>query len=142
MEKKTFYIVDSEALPDVFKKVVLAKEMIEDGTARNISTAIRMCDISRSAFYKYKDSVFKAKNNDPERVELQAILLDRAGVLSAVSNALFKSGANIITVNQTAPKSGLATVLFVIGIDKLKNPVDELIKSVERIDGVISVKTI
>ncbi len=142
MSKKTFYIVDADALPEVYKKVVTAKEMVDNGTAKNISMAIKMCDLSRSAFYKYKDSVFKAKSQDPEKVELQAVLVDRAGVLSAVSNVLFQSGANIITVNQTEPTSGLATVSVVIGIEGLKISLDALVKRIEDLDEVISVKII
>ncbi|MEE0927917.1 MAG: ACT domain-containing protein [Acutalibacteraceae bacterium] len=142
MSKKTFYIVDADALPEVYKKVVTAKEMVDNGTAKNISMAIKMCDLSRSAFYKYKDSVFKAKSQDPEKVELQAVLVDRAGVLSAVSNVLFQSGANIITVNQTEPTSGLATVSVVIGTEGLKISLDALVKRIEDLDEVISVKII
>lgn len=142
LSRKNFYIVDSDALPEVFKKVVNAKELIENGTAKNISVAIKMCDLSRSAFYKYKDSVFKAKDSDPDKLELQTVLVDRAGVFSSVSNTLFKSGANIVTMNQTEPQNGLATVSIVIGVDGLKTPLDELIKNIERLNGVISIKTV
>ncbi len=140
--KRTFYVVASDALPEIFDKVVKAKELIESGEAKNISTAIKMCDLSRSAFYKYKDSVFKAKDSEPDKVELQAVLIDRAGVLSSFSNMLFKNGANIITMNQSAPQNGLASVSIVIGIDGLKTSVDELIRSAERLNGVISVKSL
>lgn len=142
MNNKEFYIVAADALPEVYKKVIDAKELIENGTAKNISTAIKMCDLSRSAFYKYKDSVFKAKHTDCENIELQAILVDRAGVFSALSNMLFKHGANIVTMNQAAPQNGLASVSLVIDICGLKTPVDQLIKLAEKIDGVISVKSI
>lgn len=140
--KRTFYIVASDALPDIFEKVIKAKELIESGEAKNISTAIKMCNLSRSAFYKYKDSVFKAKESEPDKVELQAVLIDRAGVLSSFSNMLFKNGVNIITMNQSAPQNGLATVSIVIGIDGLKTSVEDLIKSAERLTGVISVKSL
>ena len=142
LSNKTFYIVDSEALPEVFKKVIETKDLIENGTAKNTSEAISFSGISRSAFYKYKDSVFKATESDSDSIELQAVLVDRAGVFSALSNALFKSGANIITMNQTAPENGLAAVSIVIGIDSLKAPVHELIKNLELIDGVVSIKNV
>ena len=142
MAKREFYVVAADALPEVFKKVVEAKEQIDSGAAKNISAAIKMCDLSRSAFYKYKDSVFKAKSNNSENIELQAILVDKAGVFSTLSNMLFKSGANIVTVNQAAPKNGLASVSLVIDIDSLKTPIDQLIKSVEKLDGIISIKSI
>lgn len=142
MSNKTFLLIDSDVLPDVFNKVIKAKELVENGTAKNISQAISMCDLSRSAFYKYKDSVFKAKTADNNQAELQAILVDRAGVFSALSNELFKNGANIITMNQTAPENGLAVVTLVIGIDSLLIPIDALITSIEKVDGVVSVKVL
>ena len=142
LSNRQFYIVAADALPDVFKKVVEAKELIDSGSAKNISEAIKLCDLSRSAFYKYKDSVFKTKSNNTDNIELQAILIDRAGVFSTLSNTLFKSGANIVTVNQSAPENGLATVSLVIDIEGLKTPIDQLIKTVEKLDGIISIKTI
>ena len=135
-------MVDADALPDVFRKVIAAKELIEQGTAKNISTAIKMCDLSRSAFYKYKDAVFNTNASTSEKLKLQAVLIDRAGVFSAVSNTLFKRGANIVTVNQSEPENGFASVTIVIGIDQLKVPVNELLKTVERLNGVVSVKTV
>ena len=142
MSKRQFYIVAEDSLPDVFKKVVEAKELIDSGTAKNISAAIKMCGLSRSAFYKYKDSVFKDKTDNSNNIELHAILVDRAGVFSTLSNTLFKSGANIVTVNQSAPENGLASVSLVIDVEGLKTPIDQLIKTVENLDGINSIKTI
>ena len=68
MGGKVFYIVDSDALPEVFKKVIETKELIENGTAKNTSEAISISGISRSAFYKYKDSVFKATESDSDSI--------------------------------------------------------------------------
>ena len=140
--KRTFYIVASDALPDVFEKVIRAKELIESGDAKNISAAIKMCDLSRSAFYKYKDSVFKAKETEPDKVELQAVLMDRAGAMSALSNTLFRYGANIITINQSAPQNGLASVSVVIATDGMESDVEELINNVESLPGVMSIKQV
>ena len=142
MAGQEFYIVAADALPEVYKKVALAKELIDSGEAKNISAAIKMCDLSRSAFYKYKDSVFKAKSGNNENIELQAVHVDKAGAFSTLSNILFKNGANIVTVNQAAPENGVASVSMVINADGLKTPIDQLIKSVEKLDGVISIKTI
>jgi len=142
LSSKDFYIVAADALPEVFKKVVEAKELIDSGSAKNISAAIKMCDLSRSAFYKYKDSVFKTKSGETEYLELHAILADRAGVFSTLSNTLFRSGANIVTMNQSAPENGLAAVSIVIDSHGLKSTVEQLIKTLEKLDGVISIKSI
>lgn len=135
-------MVDSEALPEIFNKVVKAKELIENGTAKNVTQAIKICNISRSAFYKYKDCVFKAKSTAENKAELQAILIDRAGVFSSFSNLLFKNGANIITMNQAAPENGIANVSIVIDTVGLTIPLNELIKLIEQTDGIVSVKTL
>ena len=55
MGERRFLLVDSSALPDVFLKVLQAKELLASGSVSNISTAARQAGISRSAFYKYKD---------------------------------------------------------------------------------------
>ena len=142
MDKKTFYIVSSDSLPDVFNKVILAKDLLENGKAKNISEAIKQAEISRSAFYKYKDSIFRMKDNIPTRLDLSAVLTDRAGVLSAMSAKLSENGANIITINQAEPKNNLATVSITISVDGLKVSVDTLLDTLKTIDGIISIKAI
>ena len=142
MDKKTFYIVSSDSLPDVFNKVILAKDLLENGKAKNISEAIKQAEISRSAFYKYKDSIFRMKDNIPTRLDLSAVLTDRAGVLSAMSAKLSENGANIITINQAEPKNNLATVSITISVDGVKVSVDTLLDTLKTIDGIISLKAI
>ena len=55
--KPKYYIVESSALPEVFLKVAEAKRLLSTGEASTVNEATRMTDISRSAFYKYKDAV-------------------------------------------------------------------------------------
>lgn len=142
MNEKTFYIVSSDSLPDVFNKVVFAKDLLENGRAKNISDAIAKVGISRSAFYKYKDNIFRMKDNLPTKLDLSAVLADRAGVLSAMSSMLSEYGANIITINQSEPKNNLATVSITIAVDGLSVSVDQLLTKLKTIDGIISIKAI
>ena len=142
MDEKTFYIVSSDSLPDVFNKVVFAKDLLENGRAKNISDAIAKVGISRSAFYKYKDNIFRMKDNLPTKLDLSAVLADRAGVLSAMSSMLSEYGANIITINQSEPKNNLATVSITIAVDGLSVSVDQLLTKLKTIDGIISIKAI
>ncbi|MBR6572411.1 MAG: ACT domain-containing protein [Clostridia bacterium] len=142
MSEKTFYIVSSDSLPDVFNKVVFAKDLLENGSAKNISDAIAKVGISRSAFYKYKDNIFRMKDSLPTKLDLSAVLADRAGVLSAMSSMLSEYGANIITINQSEPKNNLATVSITIAVDGLSVSVDQLLTKLKTIDGIISIKAI
>ena len=66
MGERRFLLVDSSALPDVFLKVLQAKELLASGSVSNISTAARQAGISRSAFYKYKDYVFDAETGSAQ----------------------------------------------------------------------------
>ena len=57
MSSKTkYYIVAADALPDIFIKVAEAKRMLQTGEASTVGSATKKVGISRSAFYKYKDS--------------------------------------------------------------------------------------
>ena len=76
MGERRFLLVDSSALPDVFLKVLQAKELLASGSVSNISTAARQAGISRSAFYKYKDYVFDAETGR-EAITVIATLLDK-----------------------------------------------------------------
>lgn len=104
-------LVDAGVLPEVFGKVLEAKEHLQSGRAATAAEAARMAGISRSAFYKYKDAVFPY---DAERsgsiLTLHLILRDRPGVLSSVLSSFAAAGVNILTVNQNIPAGGVASV--------------------------------
>ena len=142
MERKIYYIVDSKALPEIFTKVIAAKELLESKTAANVTEAINTVGISRSAFYKYKDSVSVFKEKGENFIEMSAVLADRAGVLSAMSSVLCKNNVNIITMVQSEPKYGVAEVSFKLDVDNILVSITHLIAQLEKIDGVILVKAL
>ncbi len=142
IENECFYLVNSKILPDVVKGVLYAKELLASGKATNTSQAVKMADVSRSAFYKYKDYVFRYDNKDKNTLNLSAVLSDRAGVFSALTTSLYESGANIITVNQGLPVDGAATASLTVRTDSIKITVNALLNKLKSVDGVISVKVI
>ena len=101
MKKTTFLLVDQEALPPVFAKVIEAKEYLRNSQASSTTEAARMAGISRSVFYKYKDAVYpyQEKNTD-SIITVQVVLLDKPGVLMALISQFYRVGANILTINQ------------------------------------------
>ncbi len=141
MKNSSYFLVDSKVLPSVFESVILAKELLADGRAQNASQAAKMAGISRSAFYKYKDYVFKYSDTDQKTLTLFARLLDKAGMLSSLTTVLYEYGANILTVNQGIPLDGAADVSVTIKIDDLTVSVEEMLESLKDIDGVISIKS-
>ncbi len=140
MNKSSYFLVDSSVLPSVFESVILAKELLADGRAQNASQAAKMAGISRSAFYKYKDYVFKYSDTDQKTLTLIAKLSDKAGMLSLLTTALYEFGANILTVNQGIPLDGAADVSVTIKTENLNTSVEEMLVSLKKIDGIISIK--
>ena len=102
-----------EVLPEVFVKVLQAKELLDSGTVRSISTAVRQVGLSRSAFYKYKDCVFPAE--DLRRLlTLQAVLVNEPGTLQSLLAGLSAAGADVVTIHQQKPKGDLAQVTLTV----------------------------
>lgn len=133
-----YYIVEASALPSVFLKVAEAKRMLEIGEVETVHEAAKAVDISRSAFYKYRDAIAPFQNLMAGRIiTFQIHLLDTAGVLSNVLGGFADCGANILTINQTIPSGGSAMVTISAETTDLKCPVEELLRQVNAIEGVI-----
>ena len=133
-----YYIVEAAALPDVFLKVAEAKRMLETGEASTVNEAARAVEISRSAFYKYRDSIAPFQNLMAGRIiTFQLVLLDRPGLLSGILSIFAACGANILTINQSIPTSGAAMVTISAETTDLLCPVEELLKQISVQDGVV-----
>ena len=137
-----YLLVDLKVLPDVFYKVVYAKKLIAQGKAKSSSEAAKLAGISRSAFYKYKDSVFLYENRSSQRiVTLSVTLEDEPGVLSSLLTELYRIGANIVTVNQNIPVDGVAPVSISCRINQDRAD-EELVEAIHALSGVVEVRTI
>lgn len=143
MNDYKYLIVKSDALPPVYKNVLYVKELLTRGEATSTSEAIRKAGISRSAYYKYKDSVFAYTGTEENNtLNLSVVLSDNAGKLSALTAFLYEIGANILTVNQSHPVGGKATVAITMRTDNIKTPLSELPDFIKTVDGVLSVKIV
>ena len=110
-------LVDDTVIPDIVDKVLEAKTLLAKGQVKNTSEAIRRLGLSRSTFYKYKDHVFVYNEGMSEGLlNLYAILEDEPGVLSNFISALYRHGANILTVNQNLPVDGVAVTTLTVRI--------------------------
>ena len=139
MPEKKYLLVDAAILPDVFIRVLKAKELLASGEAKNVSRATTMADVSRSAFYKYKDSVFYAETGGGV-ITLTAMLLDETGALQALLAGISSAGAGVVTINQSMPENGAAQVAVTVRTEGMSMSVDELCAQLEEQRTVISVK--
>ena len=142
MGKVNYLLVDMSILPDVYTRVIKAKNYLQSGEAANASQAAKMAGISRSAYYKYKDKIFEYSEQGEDVSTINAKLRDNAGVLSSVMNELYMAGANILAVNQSIPVNDIADVSITVRLsdaDVSKSDVEQKIKSIV---GVISAEIV
>ena len=138
-----FYIVAADALPEIFIKVAEAKRMMQTGEADTVGAATKLAGISRSAFYKYKDSVQPFNDMKAEHIiTFYAMLKDNAGVLSRVLSVFAASGANILTINQSIPSGGRAMVTISAETGNLDCSLEELVNLIGGTQGVVKAEMV
>ena len=136
--KPQYYIVEASALPEVFVKVAEAKRLLSTGEATTVNEATRMTDISRSAFYKYRDAVLPFQNMMTGRIiTFQFLLHDEPGVLSAILYTFAKERANILTINSIIPTNGSALVTISAETSEMDETLEQLITNISEQDGVV-----
>lgn len=127
-QKKGYYIVEASALPEVFLKVAEAKRYLETGEERTVHSATQRVGISRSAFYKYKDTIRPFRDMAHGRiVTIQILLRNEPGALSGVLNLLAEQGGNILTINQGIPGGGTAAVTVGMETSELGTDLEHLL---------------
>ncbi|MCI8819409.1 MAG: ACT domain-containing protein [Oscillibacter sp.] len=133
-----YYIVAADALPEIFVKVAEAKRMMQTGEADTVGAATRLVGISRSAFYKYKDSVQPFNDMKAEHIiTFYAMLKDTAGVLSGLLALFASSGANILTINQSIPTNGCAAVTISAETGRMAESLEQLMGDAAALEGVL-----
>ena len=133
-----YFIVEAEALPEIFLKVAQAKRLLETGEETTVNGAARQVGISRSAFYKYKDAVRPFNDMLHGRiVTFQVVVKDEPGNLSSVLSIFAGCGGNILTINQNIPSGGCAAVSIAAETSGLEMTLEELVSAAERLPGVV-----
>ena len=133
-----YFIVEADALPEIFVKVTQAKSLLETGEATTVNQAAAMVGISRSAFYKYKDTVRPFNDMKNGRiVTFQFSLRDEPGVLSQLLNIFAETGGNILTINQGLPVNECAVATITAEASGLRLSLEELLNQAASVPGVI-----
>ena len=139
MKKQTkYYLIEASALPEVFLKVAESKRMLSTGEAKTVNEATQITNISRSAFYKYRDAIMPFQNMTKGRVvTFQFLLYDDPGMLSNNLAAFAQQGANILTIKSIIPTNGCALVTISAETAVAGLSVDELLTQLRTTSGVI-----
>lgn len=134
-----YYLLKADALPEVFVKVLEAKRLLETGEAHTIGEAVDRVDLSRSAFYKYKDSITPFRDMKRDSIMTFHVRLhDKPGTLVSVLSVFTEADANILTINQSIPANGVALVTVSVVTDSISLAPDELLARLSVVTGVIS----
>lgn len=138
-----YYLVREDVLTESMKKTLKAKFLLESGKVDQVNDAVAQVGLSRSAFYKYRDSVFAFHSLVKEKIiTLFIFLQDRSGALSEVLKTVADLGCNVLTINQTIPLQGRANVTLSIETGAMVVELSELLEKIEAVDAVERVEVI
>lgn len=140
-EESGYYVVKQKAVPEVLLKVVEAKRLLESEKVATVQEAVDMVDISRSSFYKYKDDIFPFHDDAQGRtITLTFQMDDEPGLLSDVLKIIADFKANILTIHQSIPINGIASLSISVQVLKNTGDVSAMIAKMETWKGVHHVK--
>ena len=136
-EDNKYYVVKKRAVPEVLLKVVEAKRLIDSERAATVQEATDKVGISRSSFYKYKEDIFPFHDEAKGKtVTFMLQVEDEPGLLSTVLNIIAEFGANILTIHQTIPINGIATLTLSVQVLSTTGDVSAMIEKIEQQQGV------
>lgn len=142
-EKSKYFVVKQKAVPEVLLKVVEAKKLLESERVITVQEATDRVGISRSSFYKYKDDIFPFHDTAAGRtITLTFQMDDEPGLLSDVLKIIATFGANILTIHQSIPINGVASLTISVQILPTTADVSLMVDEMEKQKGVHYVKII
>ena len=140
-EATKYFVVKQKAIPEVLLKVVEAKRLLESEQVLTIQEAVDAVGISRSSFYKYKDDIFPFHDNSQgTTITLTFQMDDEPGILSDVLKIIAEYRANILTIHQSIPINGIASLTLSIQVLQTTGDISRMIEQLEGQTSVHHVK--
>lgn len=140
-EATKYFVVKQKAIPEVLLKVVEAKRFLESEKVLTIQEAVDAVGISRSSFYKYKDDIFPFHDNSQgTTITLTFQMDDEPGILSDVLKIIAEYRANILTIHQSIPINGIASLTLSIQVLQTTGDISRMIEQLEGQTSVHHVK--
>ena len=136
-EKSKYFVVKQKAVPEVLLKVVEAKRLLESEKVETVQEATERTGISRSSFYKYKDDIFPFHQNAKGKTITFVIQMDdEPGLLSDVLKIVAEFRANILTIHQSIPINGIASLTLSVEVLPNTGDISQMIEEIEEKSGV------
>ena len=142
-DTEAYYVVKKRALPEVLLKVVEVNRLLETQRVSSVQEAVERVGISRSSYYKYKEDIFPFHDSaQGKTITLACRMDDEPGLLSDVLKVVADFHANILTIHQTIPINGIASLSLSIQILDAESDVSKMVSGMEQISGVHHVKVL
>ncbi len=139
-EKEQFYLVDLRVLPEAIKKTIKVKELLNDGVCDSINDAVKKVDMSRSAYYKYKDHVIPAWEKKEKRIAtLFVVLSDDLAIFTKLMRRVAKGNFTILSFHRGLAAEKTAVLTMTIQLEDTSEPLHDLKEAIENSKGIQSV---
>jgi len=138
---ENYLIIHKSILPEYYEKVLEVRRLMESGKKKDVSQAVKEVGISRSTYYKYKDYILEPMAlSGGRKAVLSMMLTHEAGVLSALLSCISQSGASVLTITQSLPIRGSASVTISLDVTELDGDFPALMRLIESTPGVEQAK--
>ena len=136
-EKRKYFVIREKAVPEVLLKVVEAKRLLDSERVLSVQEAVDRVGISRSSYYKYQNDIFPFHDEAKGKTVTFVLQMeDEPGLLSVVLNIVAEFGANILTIHQSIPINGVASLTLSIEVLPTTGDVSFMIQKIEEQKGV------
>ncbi len=143
MEQTEYYVIRRRAVPDVLLKVVEANRLVKSGQVSSVQEAVDQLGISRSSFYKYRDDIIPFHDNaQGKTITLSLQINDVPGLLSRVLQIIAQSNVNILTIHQSIPINGVASLSISVQVLMASGDTSAMVQALEALEGVGRVEII
>ena len=133
---ENYLIIHKDILPDYYEKVIEARRLVESGKVKDVSQAVKQVGISRSTYYKYKDYILEPIDiGSGRKAVLSMMLTHEQGVLSALLSKISSAGGSVLTITQSLPIHGKASVTLSLDISAMPGSMAGLIESLGSTPG-------
>ena len=136
-EKSNYFVLRAKAVPEVLLKVVEAKRLLDSGKLESVQEATDAVGISRSSFYKYKDDIFPFHEEARGKTITFIIQMDdEPGLFSVVLQTIAHFHGNILTIHQSIPINGIATLTLSVDILPGEGDAEAMVEEIESREGI------
>ncbi len=140
-DESKYFVLKQKAVPEVLLRVVEAKRLLESEKVMTVQEATEAAGISRSSFYKYKEDIFPFHDSSQGRTVTFTLQMDdEPGLLSDVLKIVAQFQANILTIHQSIPINGVASLSISVQVLPTTRNISEMIETMETQKGVHNVK--